>query len=176
MIKTIFASIVAMLLLSACDEAPMPPSGAAGSERVTLDPGAGMFDDHPVAHLGKNRQMALTARLSQPRRATKWSPMMSACVQGADSEHQACIRFVAARGSVGMVTAVTRNSGKRTEKRVPGASFRVDQIMTIVIKPQLRGYSVVLEGVELYSASTDFDVLGLDLTCSSAKCAFDVGV
>ena len=135
-----------------------------------------MFSHHLVAYPGKQQQLTLAARLSQTRRTSTWAPLMAVCVTGANAEQQGCIRFVSTRGKVGMVNSTARNGEKFTEKRVPGASFRAGQIMTIAIRPRLRGYAVVLEGVELYSASTGFDVAGYDVSCSSAKCEFDVGV
>ena len=163
-------TIAAIFTLSGCDEPSMLPSGGIGSEHLVLDAGAGNYSSFLIPYLGK--QLHVTARLSEPRRDTKWVPLMKVCVQGANFRDKACVNFMAPRGNVGQVESVAGYDEKTSKSRQVGTTFRIDQVMTIVIKPETKGYSVELDGVQLYSAPTDFEVVGYAVLCSSARCEF----
>ena len=167
-------ALLGVAFLSACGTPAMLPAGGVGLDYLVLDVSAGHYSSHLVPGLGDDKQFSATVRISQPRRTTQWMPLMNLCVHGANVRDRACVSFAAPEGDVGYVDAVAELGGKASPRRRLGASFRLNQAMNVVIKPEARGFSVLRDGVQIYSGQTDFDVVGYGLDCASARCEFAV--
>ena len=168
--KRIFGLLVAVTFLSACGEDPI--TSGPGTDHLVLNVPAGEYSRFIVPYVGDSSELAVTIRLSEPRRSTKWSPLINLCAQGAKFSEQACLSFVSATEEKTYITSYLGKDKVQFDKHVLRESFDVGEIMAIIVKAEPGGFSVWRDGKQLHSAPTEFDVVGFSLMCSSAKCDF----